>query len=145
MTLEELLRRFRRHGVPGPARPTGVPADLTSEREAELAPVFAALEPVLRQAEDLVAAATLDVSRLAQQAAADGRSRVAEARRQAGDVAAAEAASTLRGVDAELHQVLAEARLEVEREEMLASDRISALAERIVESALELPRRGSEP
>lgn len=145
MTLEELLRRFRRHGVPGAARPTGVPADLASEREAELAPVFDALEPVLHQAEDLVAAAALDASRLAQQAATDGRSRVEEAREQAGGVAAAETASVLRRVDAEMRQTLAVARREAQREEMLASPRIPVLAERIVAVASELPRRRSEP
>jgi hypothetical protein len=141
VTLYEFLRRFRLHGVPGAVRPTGVPADLRSERAAELAPVFAALEPVLRWAEDLRAAAARDASLLAQRASTDGRERVEQARRQAGDDATAEAASALLGLDGELRRQVAEAGGEAERIETLASRRIPALATRIAGVALGLPRQ----
>jgi hypothetical protein len=144
VTLYEFLHRFRLHGVPGAARPTGVPADLPSERAAELAPVFAALEPVLRWTEDLRATAARDASLLAQRTSTDGRERVEQARRQAGDDAAAETASMLLGLDAELGRQVAEARREAERIEMLASRRIPALATRIVGVALGLPRQVRE-
>jgi hypothetical protein len=140
VNLNEFLHRFRLHGVPGAARPAGVPADLPSERAAELAPVFAALEPVLRRTEDLRAAAARDASVLTQQAAAAGRERVERARRRAGDEAAAEAASALAGLDSELRRQLAEAGRDAERLEVRASDRIPALATRIAGVALGLPR-----
>ena len=145
MTLNEFLRRFRLHGVPGAARPVGVPADLASERAAELAPVFAALEPVLGWTRDLRAAAARDASVLAQQSAADGRERVEQARLQSGHVTAAETESALLGLDTELRRQLAEAGRDAERVEKLASPRTSALAGRIIEIALGLPRQQPRP
>lgn len=47
----DLLQRFRPAGAPGAATATGVPADRSEERAAELAGVFAVLEATVAEAE----------------------------------------------------------------------------------------------
>ncbi|WP_317440835.1 hypothetical protein [Streptomyces collinus] len=91
MSLRDFLERFRPAGTPG-ASATGVPADRTAERAAELDPVFARLTDVQRQAARIRAGAEeraevlrRDAAREAEHLLADARERAPEVRRQAAE------------------------------------------------------------
>ncbi len=82
MALGDVLRRFRFHGVPGAPIAVGVPGDRTAELEAELAPVFWALEEVQRQTAELVAAAEHQVDHRRSNVIEQGRRLVTQARHE---------------------------------------------------------------
>jgi vacuolar-type H+-ATPase subunit H len=70
--VRDLLERFRPAGAPGAATAAGVPADRRATVEAELEPIFGALDEVTRQGEE---------TRLTASRAADHR--LADAQQQA--------------------------------------------------------------
>ncbi|MFJ5151937.1 hypothetical protein ACIQCF_10205 [Streptomyces sp. NPDC088353] len=91
MSLRDFLERFRPAGTPG-ASATGVPADRTAERAAELEPALDRLADVQRQAARIRAAAQegaealrRDASREAERLVAAARAQAPEVRRQAAE------------------------------------------------------------
>ncbi|HXY27566.1 MAG TPA: hypothetical protein VEH82_04735 [Acidimicrobiales bacterium] len=137
-SLNEILRRFRFHGVPGAPALVPVPVDRTAELEAELTPVFAALAEVQG-----VAAATVDTAERearARRAAAaeEARRIVAEARGRV--IAARDEAAAARQAEAEAEsrRVLAAGEAEAERVGRLSAARVDALAELVVTRVLAL-------
>ncbi|MFF4038263.1 hypothetical protein [Streptomyces sp. NPDC001816] len=84
MSLRDFLERFRPVGTPG-ASATGVPADRTAERAAELEPTLAQLTGVQQEAAGIRAAADeaaeavrRDTAREAERLVAAARERAAE-------------------------------------------------------------------
>ncbi|MGW2209721.1 hypothetical protein [Streptomyces sp. NPDC001781] len=91
MTLRDFLERFRPAGTPG-ASATGVPADRSAERAAELEPALARLTDVQQQvarirdgAEEAARALRLNAVREAEQIEADAREQAPVIRRQAAE------------------------------------------------------------
>ncbi|MFD1659217.1 hypothetical protein ACFSL4_13640, partial [Streptomyces caeni] len=79
MSLRDLLARFRPTGTPGAAA-TGVPADRTAERAAELEPSLARLTEVQREAARIRAAAEREAGTIRRDAARQAAEIVAAAR-----------------------------------------------------------------
>jgi hypothetical protein len=93
--VSEFLDRFRPAGAPGAASGAGVPSDRRAGMEAELEPVFAALDEVQRECARLRETAAERAGRRREEAA--GQARVIVARARAGAQAArAEAAADAR-------------------------------------------------
>ncbi|GAA2154616.1 hypothetical protein GCM10009844_40690 [Nocardioides koreensis] len=85
----DLLNRFRPSGTPGAAGAAGVPVDRTGGAAAELAPLFAALEPTERECQALLDRAADDARRIRGQAEEEAQRLVVEAReRQSAERAA---------------------------------------------------------
>ncbi|ALO98905.1 hypothetical protein [Streptomyces olivaceoviridis] len=91
MSLRDFLERFRPVGTPG-ASATGVPADRTAERAAELEPALARLADVQQEAAQIRATAEQEAEALRQNAAREAarlveaaRERAREVRRQAAE------------------------------------------------------------
>jgi len=136
--LGEILRRFRFHGVPGAPAPAGVPAERGEELDAELLPVFSALENAQHLAADVAAAAARDAARRRADAVEHGRRLVAEARARAGAERAEAAAVYLARAEAERDQVLAAAQTEVDRIDRVAAERMPVLVDEVVRRVLAL-------
>ena len=145
--LGDILRRFRFHGVPGAPGMAGVPADRTAELEAELTPVFAALEEAQRQTAASVAQAEGEAAEQRSAAHAEGRKLVAEARAGAASARVAAATRRLALAEAERATILADAEREAARVERTAAQGTPALVERVVEHILSLggPTKESHP
>ncbi len=136
--LGEILRRFRFHGVPGAPAPAGVPVDRGEELDAELLPVFSALESTQHLAADVVAAAARDAARHRADTLEHGRRLVAEARARASTARAEAAAVHLARAQAERDQVLAAAQTEADRIDRVAAERIPVLVDAVVRRVLAL-------
>lgn len=134
----ELLRRFRFHGVPGAPVAAGVPVDRGAQFEAELAPVFSALEDAQHHAEDLVAAATREAARLRADAAERGHRLVTDARAHASGARSDAAQAVLTRADGERMALLAAARTEVDRIDLVAAERTPTVVEHVVRWVLTL-------
>ncbi len=134
--LGEILRRFRFHGVPGAPTSVAVPADRTTELEAELAPVFAALEDAQRAAEDALAASERAAREHRSAAVVEAQWLVADAR--SGVIAARDAAASVRlaEADVECRRVRAEGRDEARRVAHVSAERIDALVDLVVARVL---------
>ncbi|GGY88812.1 hypothetical protein GCM10010300_36140 [Streptomyces olivaceoviridis] len=85
MSLRDFLERFRPAGTPG-ASATGVPADRTAERTAELEPALARLADVQREAARIRAAAEREAEALRQNTAREAARLVEAARDHAPEV-----------------------------------------------------------
>lgn len=132
MARNSLLDRFRPVGAPGPAGPAGVPAGDDQGPEAELVPVFEALDPTIRDSRELMK----DASERAAETVADARTRAAalveQARMESGAVrarAAAEVSSTTQTADARMLQEAADEAAELKRQ---GESRVPELAAAIV-------------
>jgi len=132
----EFLRRFRLHVVPGAPTAVPAPADRGTELEAEVAPVFAALEETQRRAAAIVQAAEHQAAAARARGAAHGERVVADAR--AGRAAARASASERRlgDADRERERVLAAGRAEVDRVARRAAERMPAAVEDVVRRVL---------
>ncbi|CEA07934.1 hypothetical protein BN1051_01260 [Arthrobacter saudimassiliensis] len=137
MARRSLLDRFRPVGAPGPAGPAAVPAEDRPGPEAELGPVFAALQPdvdaAARRIDEARRAADRHLAAARTQAAGilEGSRQAAAAARAA---AAAEAAEAVEAADA---RRLAEARRRAGRLRERGRSRLgptaAALLDRMVE------------
>ncbi len=131
-TLSDILRRFRPTVAPGPAGPAGVPADRLQEAEAELAPVFAALESAVGDARGRREQAQADEDRLRRQGVDEAERILTEARGRL-DAVRAEAASTgLAALDEQRSRLEAEARAEARRVHDVAEARLPEVVVRVV-------------
>lgn len=136
VALSEILQRFRFHGVPGAAAPTGVPVDRTRDIEDELAPVFAALDGVQRRATALVAGAERAAA-LRRATAVEEADRIVASAWSAAIAARADAAAATLGVAAqERDSLLVAGRVEVERIGRVAEERMPAVAASAVQRVL---------
>jgi hypothetical protein len=128
------LRRVRLLGVPGAS--AGVPRDVELERRTELEPVFASLDAVSRRAAGVLEDAEREAQAIAAGAAARRRRILADARAAVG--AACEQAARARMEEAARgrRQVLAEAARRAEQVEREAAERMPALVELVVRTAL---------
>ena len=133
--LSDLLRRFRRLGVPPgpPAAGLGVPPRAGEALTAELLPVFEAVDVI----EDEASAISGSTEPEAQQAIASGREEAARIRedgaRRAEYERAAVAAASERSLQAELARIEREAEREVSRIGEVAAPRRAVLAARAVD------------
>ncbi|MDK1361050.1 hypothetical protein QNO00_12320 [Arthrobacter sp. zg-Y1219] len=91
MARNSLLDRFRPVGSPGPAGPAGVPATDDEGPEAELVPVFEALDPTIREAQELTNDASVRAADTVARARAQAAALVEQARIDSGAVRAAAA------------------------------------------------------
>lgn len=137
-TLGEILRRFRFHGVPGAPAVFGVPADRAVELEAELEPVFAALDLDQRRAADLAESSAREAARRQTAALEHGRRLVADASAAAGTERAEAAAALLAHSAVERDRLLAAARMEAQRIGRVAAERTPALVNETVRRVLAL-------
>lgn len=145
--LGEILRRFRFHGVPGAPRSGALPAEAATRIEAELAPVFSALEEAQRQSTDIVAAAEADAARRRAEAGERSRRIVGDAQAAAGPARAAAVDARLARAAEEREQLRADGRAEAERIERVSAERTPALVEAVVRQVLLLASvaTGGEP
>lgn len=133
--LSDLLRRFRRLGVPPgpPAAGLGVPARPGEVLAAELSPVFVLVDAIADEARALVEEAGPDAERVL----AAGREEAARVRtdgaRRAQQERDAVASSRRRSAQVELSRIDAEAEREVARIAEVSAARRAALAARILE------------
>ncbi|MGW2459774.1 hypothetical protein ACWC2M_12165 [Streptomyces sp. NPDC001761] len=121
MSLRDFLERFRPAGTPG-ASATGVPADRTAERAAELEPALARLADVQQEAARIRAAAEQEADALRQNAAREAARMVDAARGYASEVRRQAAAPFLR-----------EARTEADALRAAGDRTASAIRERALE------------
>lgn len=131
-TLSEILRRFLPAVAPGPAGPVGVPADRVGEAEAELAAVFAALEPAVGDAQRLREQAQADADRRRQQGAGEAGWIMAEARARLDAVRAEAVSAGLAALDEERASLEREARAEVERVRRVAAARLPEVVAEVI-------------
>jgi flagellar biosynthesis/type III secretory pathway protein FliH len=93
---QDLLRRFRRIAAPpGRAAPATVPADRLDERSAELAAVFAAIDEIDGEIEQLEREGAADAEKIRDEGRAEAEEILADAEERA-EVARAEAAASQR-------------------------------------------------
>lgn len=137
VNLAQFLRRLRRHGVPGPAAPAGVPADLAAEIEVELQPVFAALEPVVRGTEEARAHAAEDAAAAVGRAEATAGRRIGDAHRRSAAVTAEETARRLHRSEQDRAGLLDAARAEADWLRVSAAERAPARVGRITRYILD--------
>jgi hypothetical protein len=80
MTWHSILDRFRPAGAPGPVAPAGVPAQDATGPRSELAPVFAALQPDVQDAESRASTARARAAVITEDAHRRAAELLAEAR-----------------------------------------------------------------
>jgi vacuolar-type H+-ATPase subunit H len=115
-----------------------VPVDRGRQIDAELEPVFSALDHAQHEAVGIVEAAARDAAHRRADALEQGRRLVAEARAQAHAARAEAAASRIAETDAECSRLLAAARDEATRIGRVAAERAPALREEVVRRVLSL-------
>ena len=118
MARNSLLDRFRPVGAPGPAGPAGVPATDNQGPEAELLPVFEALNPTIREAGELTTDASTRAADTVARARAQAAALVEQARLDSGAVrtdAAAAVSREAEQADEEMLQLAAEEAAELKR------------------------------
>ncbi|MFF0041568.1 hypothetical protein ACFYRG_35975 [Streptomyces mirabilis] len=147
MSLRDFLERFRPVGTPG-ASATGVPADRTAERAAELEPALAQLTDVQQEAERIRAAANEAAAAVRQDAVRQAAELVAAARERAPEIRRLAAEPVLREArrEAEALRVAGGRATSAVRER--AGERMPDLADRAVADALRLaggPGEGEAP
>jgi hypothetical protein len=131
-SLSDLLRRFRPAVAPGPAAPAGVPADRLAEAQAELAPVFAAIQPAVAQARQLREQAAAEATRRRDEGREEAARVVADARARLGAVRAEAAATSIAALEAERAKVDERARAEVDRIRRVAEGRAPGVVAAVV-------------
>lgn len=134
MARPTILDRFRPVGAPGPSGPVGVPSTDQEGPDAELLPVFAALQPDTEEGKARVEAATARAEELLADARRQADADVAQARLDSGSVRARAAEEvTQRAADQE-KELLSAARDRADRLGRAARERIPELAARIAGS-----------
>ncbi|MBP3044384.1 hypothetical protein KKR91_07165 [Arthrobacter jiangjiafuii] len=132
MARNSLLDRFRPVGAPGPAGPAGVPATDDQGPAAELVPVFEALDPTIRQAQELTKDASTRAAETVAQARTQAAAMVEQARMDSGAVRAqaiAEVSQEARTADEEMLRAADDEAAELKRR---GESRIPQLAAVIV-------------
>lgn len=132
MARNSLLDRFRPVGAPGPAGPAGVPATDNQGPEAELVPVFEALDPTVRETEALTTDAVKRAAQSVKQAREEAAAMVEKARMESGAVRAEAAAAVSREAAAADEEMLQRARDEADEIKRRGESRVPQLAAVIV-------------
>lgn len=132
MARNSLLDRFRPVGAPGPAGPAGVPATDNQGPEAELVPVFEALDPTVRETEALTTDAVRRAAQSVKQAREEAAAMVEKARMESGAVRAEAAAAVSREAAAADEEMLQRARDEADEIKRRGESRVPQLAAVIV-------------
>lgn len=132
MARNSLLDRFRPVGAPGPAGPAGVPATDNQGPEAELLPVFEALDPTVRETEALTTDAVKRAAQSVKQAREEAAAMVEKARMESGAVRAEAAAAVSREAAAADEEMLQRARDEADEIKRRGESRVPQLAAVIV-------------
>jgi hypothetical protein len=132
----DFLRRFRLHVVPGAPAAVPAPADRAGELEAEVAPIFAALEEAQRHAAAIVAEAERAAAAARTRAAADGQRLIAAARADSAAARADAAGTRLADADRARERLLADGRAEADRVARVAAERMPALIDDVVRRVL---------
>jgi hypothetical protein len=130
--LRDVVRWLRPAGAPGAAAPAGVPVDRAEEANAELAPVFAALEPAMAIAAELLARAAEDAEEIRQRGAGEVEAILADAHRRAEVGRAAAAARAVESSRDERAALLADARAQAAAISRRADERLPDLVARVV-------------
>lgn len=143
--LADILHRFRAVGVAGAPRPAGPPVDRLTLARAELAPVFAAIEPFARQAAEVEDRAAVAARRIRDEAAATASGIRAAAAGEADGARSRAAAERLRQIEIEIASVRRSGRAEAARIGADAAAREAELVERIVTRALALMGSAARP
>jgi len=140
----DILRRFRFHGVPGAPAPAGVPFDHAAQIEAELVPVFSALEAAQRRADALAEEAQTDARRRRAVAAENAHRILVEARAQADAARAESAALRLAHAESQKRALAESARAEADRVTTSAAERTPDLVEEVVRRVLVMGETANE-
>ena len=139
VALREVLSRFRPAGVAGAPAGAAVPADRTADRDAELAPVFAALDDAEAQVREVLARA----AREAETIRADGERQAQRILQDARDRAPLERENAARRTRIETDEycaaVLDRSSVHAESIRTLAQPGIRALVDRTVAALFERP------
>ncbi|GAB3979425.1 hypothetical protein GCM10029978_074770 [Actinoallomurus acanthiterrae] len=130
--LRDLLERFRPAGAPGAAARTGVPADRATELAAELADVFATLEPVQAECTAIREAARRDARDARGRAHDQADTLIAEARMRVAAERAAAAARAGERVSAEYAAIVTDAEGIAAQIRARADERLPALVARAI-------------
>lgn len=109
MRIRGILDRLRPAGAPGEATRAGVPVDRLESLRGELAPVFAQLEPVLRECARITQEATAEARRRESDAAGQAQAIVAKAQAESEAERAEAGAAAGATADRETEHVLADA------------------------------------
>ncbi|MGW2183203.1 hypothetical protein ACWCXX_35175 [Streptomyces sp. NPDC001732] len=147
MGLRNFLERFRPAGTPG-ASATGVPADRTAERTAELEPALARLVDVQREAAQIRASADEAAAAVRRDAAREAAELMAAAREQAPELRRQAAESVLREARRDADALRAAGDRAASAVRRQAGERIPELVDRAVTDALRQaggPGRGGVP
>ena len=145
MARNSLLDRFRPVGAPGPAGPAGVPAQDNQGPEAELIPVFEALDPQIDAARTI----TDDAAGLARETVAAARRQasalIEQARMDSAAVRAAAAAEVSAEMSRQDEAMLSAAESEAAELQRRGESRVPELASAIVADLVQdLLGRGTE-
>lgn len=131
--LRDLLDRFRPAGAPGQATRAGVPVDRRAGLSTEVAPIFAALAPVLTECERIREEARTEARRREAEARQRAQAIVARARMESEAERAAAAAAARARVMHENEQIMARARAEAQAVREQGERRRPELVARVVE------------
>lgn len=134
MPARNLLQRFRPAGAPGAAGSVGVPTDVEHTAAAELAPVFAALEPTVAQCDRLRADAAGRAEAAYARSEQDNAHRAALAAARAPAERAASAARLRDAGDAGIEALLTAARADAARVEAEGRTRIPELVTQVIDA-----------
>ncbi|HET8660859.1 MAG TPA: hypothetical protein VFM55_17885 [Micromonosporaceae bacterium] len=131
--VRELLERFRPAGAPGAASGAGAPADRRAGVEAELEPVFAALDEAQRECARIREDAAVRAAARRAEAADRARAVVARARADSQAERAAAAAETRRRGQHEIASIISHAEESAEAVRRSAQRRQADLVDRVVD------------
>ena len=134
MARPTILDRFRPVGAPGPSGPAGVPSTDQEGPDAELLPVFAALQPDTGEGRAQVEEAAAQARTLLADARRQADAEVAQARLDAGSVRARAAEEVTRQAAAQEKELLTQARQRADQLSQAAQERLPALAAKIAGS-----------
>jgi hypothetical protein len=132
MALSDLLQRLRPAGAPGAAAPVAVPAEEEDAAAAELAPVFAALKPVVAECEAIRSSAEQAVSNQVARARRDAEAMLADALSRAPAERAAAAARIHRSGDAAADALREEADITAARLRVEGGRRLAELTDLVI-------------
>ncbi|MER1995293.1 MAG: hypothetical protein ABTA24_02175 [Arthrobacter sp.] len=137
MARPTILDRFRPVGAPGPSGPAGVPSTDQEGPDAELLPVFAALQPDTDQGRALVEGAAEQARKMLAEARQQADAEVAQARLDAGAVRARAAEEVFDQAAAQEKELLAQAARRADQLSRAAQSRLPELAAEIAGSIIQ--------
>jgi vacuolar-type H+-ATPase subunit H len=143
MILDQFILRLRRSAVPGRAPAVAVPSDEESELQAELAPVFEFLQPLVDSISRIERDASSQAAQLVYEANMEARSWVERARQREGQITADAMADELRRSQEEGRDFLAAAEAEAVRIATVSAGRTAQLVRKIVDVVVGVPETGS--